>query len=151
MLRAELSRVRWMEEEYTLVFLKPSAIKRGLIGAILSRFERKGLEVVSIKSIYMTREMAEEFYSVHRGKPFFEELISTVGENKIVAFILKGRSAISVVRSLVGATDPVKAAPGTIRGDFGLDITDNLIHASDSPESFRREVSILFPEFKLTN
>lgn len=138
-----------MGSEYTLVFLKPSAIRRGLVGSILSRFERKGLEVVSIKTIYMTREMAEEFYSIHKGKHFFEDLINTVGDRKIVAFILKGRSAISVVRALVGATDPVRAAPGTIRGDFGLDITDNLIHASDSRESFIREVRILFPEFSL--
>ncbi len=136
-------------DEYTLVFLKPSAIERGLVGEIISRFERKGLEIVALKSLYMTREMAEEFYSVHRGKHFFSDLINTVGEKKIVAFILRGRSAISVVRALVGATDPVKASPGTIRGDYGLDITDNLIHASDSPESFVREAKILFPEFEL--
>lgn len=137
-----------MGDEYTLVFLKPSAIRRGLVGDILSRFERKGLEIVSIKTIYMTREMAEDFYSIHRGKHFFDELINTVGGKKIVAFVLRGRSAISVVRTLVGATDPVNAAPGTIRGDYGLDITDNLIHASDSKESFVREAQILFPELE---
>ncbi len=137
-----------MSEEYTLIFLKPSAIRRGLVGRILARFEDKGLEIVSLKTIFMSRDMAMDFYSVHRGKPFFDELINTVGDKKIVAAILKGRSAISVVRSLIGATDPVKAAPGTVRGDFGLDITDNLIHASDSKESFVREAAILFPDFK---
>lgn len=135
--------------EYTLVFLKPSAIERGLIGEIISRFERKGLEVVSIKTCIMNRDEAEDFYSIHRGKHFFNNLINTISGRKIVAIVLKGRSAISVVRNMIGATDPIKAGPGTIRGDYGLDITDNLIHASDSVESFNREVSILFPELEL--
>lgn len=135
--------------EYTLVFLKPSAIERGLIGEIISRFERKGLEIVSIKTCIMSRDEAEDFYSIHRDKHFFNDLINTISGRKIVAMVLKGRSAISVVRNMIGATDPVKAGPGTIRGDYGLDITDNLIHASDSVESFNREVSILFPELEL--
>ena len=132
--------------EKTLVFLKPAAVERGLIGEIISRFERKGLKIKALKMMQMSRETAEEFYSIHRGKPFFEELIQTITGRDIVAAVLEGREAIKVVRTLVGATDPVKAAPGTIRGDFGLDITDNLIHASDSQESFEREVRILFPE-----
>ena len=135
--------------EYTLVFLKPSAIERGLIGEIISRFERKGLEVVSIKTCIMNRDEAEDFYSIHRGKHFFNNLINTISGRKIVAIVLKGRSAINVVRNMIGATDPIKAGPGTIRGDYGLDITDNLIHASDSVKSFNREVSILFPELEL--
>ncbi len=134
-----------MSEE-TLIFLKPAAVERGLVGEILSRFERKGLKIKALKMLRMSRETAEEFYSIHRGKPFFEKLIETISDRDIVAAVLSGREAIKVVRSLVGATDPVKAAPGTIRGDFGLDITDNLIHASDSRESFDREVKILFPE-----
>ncbi|PCN51148.1 nucleoside-diphosphate kinase [Candidatus Geothermarchaeota archaeon ex4572_27] len=138
-----------MAEEYTLIFLKPSAVERGLVGEILSRFERKGLKIVELRMMTMTREMAEDLYSVHRGKPFFGDLIEAVSGKRIVAAILKGREAISAVRTLIGATDPVKAAPGTIRGDFGLDITDNVIHASDSPESFRREVKVLFPEFQV--
>ena len=138
-----------MSEEYTLIFLKPSAVERGLIGEILSRFEKKGLEIVALKMLTMSKEMAEELYSVHKGKHFFPELIKTVSNRRIVAAILKGRNAVSVVRSLIGATDPVKAEPGTIRGDYGLDLTDNIIHASDSPESFNREVKVLFPEFKI--
>ena len=135
-----------MKSERTLIFLKPSAIERGLVGEILSRFERKGLKIVKLKSLVLTREKVEEFYSIHRGKPFFKDLVDTITGRTIVAAILEGREAIQVVRTLIGATDPVKANPGTIRGDFGLDITDNLIHASDSFESYQREVKILFPE-----
>ena len=135
-----------MKSERTLIFLKPLAIERGLVGEILSRFERKGLKIVKLKSLTLSKEEVEEFYSVHREKPFFEELVNAITGKMIIAAILEGREAIQVVRTLIGATDPVKASPGTIRGDFGLDITDNLIHASDSPESYQREVKILFPE-----
>ncbi len=137
--------------EYTLVFLKPIAIRRGLIGEIISRFEKKGLEIKALKMMTISRELAEEFYSVHRGKHFFEELVSSLENRKIVAMVLYGRSAVKVVRKLIGSTDPVEADPGTIRGDYGLDITENLIHASDSRESFEREVKILFPELDIEN
>ena len=133
--------------EETLIFLKPSALERGIIGEVLSRFERKGLRFKALKLMKMNRELAEEFYSIHRGKHFFQELIDVISDRYILAAVLSGRDAINVVRSLIGSTDPVKAAPGTIRGDYGLDITDNIIHASDSKESFLREVKILFPEF----
>lgn len=135
--------------ERTLVFLKPIAVERGLVGEIISRFERKGLKILALKSIVVTRELAEEFYSVHRGKHFFEELVSSLDGRMIVAMILEGRSAVKVVRKLIGATDPVEAEPGTIRGDYALDITENMVHASDSPESFLREARILFPELNL--
>ncbi len=135
--------------ERTLVFLKPIAVERGLVGEIISRFERKGLKILALKSIVVTRELAEEFYSVHRGKHFFEELVSSLDGRMIVAMILEGRSAVKVVRKLIGATDPVEAEPGTIRGDYALDITENMVHASDSPESFIREARILFPELNL--
>ena len=135
-----------MSEE-TLIFLKPSALERGIVGEVLSRFERKGLKFKALKLIKMNRELAEEFYSIHKGKHFFQELIDTISDKYIIAAILSGREAIKVVRSLIGATDPVKASPGTIRGDYGLDITDNIIHASDSKESFEREVKIIFPEY----
>lgn len=135
-----------MANEKTVIFLKPSAIKRGLIGEILSRFERKGLKITNLKMLTLSREEVEEFYSVHREKPFFEDLVKTVSGKKIVAAVLEGRNAVEVVRTIIGATDPTKALPGTIRGDFGLDITDNLIHAADSIESYKREVKILFPE-----
>ncbi len=137
--------------EYTLVFLKPVAIRRGLIGEIISRFEKKGLEIKALKMMTISRELAEEFYSVHRGKHFFDELVSSLENRKIVAMILYGRSAVKVVRKLIGSTDPVEAEPGTIRGDYGLDITENLVHASDSRESFEREVKILFPELDIEN
>ena len=136
-------------DEYTLIFLKPSAVERKLVGEIISRFERRGFDIVALKMMVMDRETAENFYSVHRGKPFFNDLINTVSGRPIVAMVLRGRDAINVVRKMIGATDPVKAEPGTIRGDYGLDITDNIIHASDSLESFNREVKILFPELNL--
>lgn len=138
-----------MSGEYTLVFLKPISIRRGLVGEIISRFEKKGLEIKALKMLRVSRELAEEFYSVHRGKHFFEDLVNSLADRDIVAMVLYGRSAVKVVRRLIGATDPVEADPGTIRGDYGLDITENLIHASDSKESFLREVKILFPEFKV--
>jgi len=102
--------------ERTLVFLKPIAVERGLVGEIISRFERKGLKIVALKSVVVSRGLAEEFYSVHRGKHFFEELVSSLDGRMIVAMILEGRSAVKVVRKLIGATDPVEAEPGTIRG-----------------------------------
>ena len=135
-----------MQDERTLIFLKPSAVERGLVGEILARFERKGLKIVKLRMLTLDREEAEEFYSVHRGKPFFEDLVKTVSGRPIVAAVLEGRKAIEVVRNLIGATDPAKATPGTIRGDLALDMTDNLIHASDSKESYEKEVRILFPD-----
>ncbi len=135
-----------MSVERTLVFLKPVAVERGLVGEIISRFERKGLKILALKMIRVSRELAEEFYSVHREKPFFQELVSSLDDRYIVAMILEGRSAIKVVRKLIGSTDPIEASPGTIRGDYALDITENMVHASDSIESFERESRLLFPE-----
>lgn len=132
--------------EKTLIFLKPSAVERGLIGEIIRRFELKGLKIIALKMTVMSREEAEEFYSIHRGKPFYEELVRAVSGKRIVAAILEGREAIKVVRRLIGSTDPVEASPGTIRGDYGIELTDNLIHASDSKESYEKESRILFPE-----
>lgn len=133
--------------DYTLIFLKPSAVMRGLVGEVIGRFERRGLEIKALKMLKMDRAMAQDFYSVHKGKPFFEDLINAVSDKDIVAAILYGREAVKVVRNMIGATDPVNADPGSIRGDLALDITDNIIHASDSKESFEREAKILFPEF----
>ncbi|MFQ5870646.1 MAG: nucleoside-diphosphate kinase [Candidatus Geothermarchaeales archaeon] len=138
-------------QDLTLVFLKPGVMERGLVGTILSRFEAKDLEIVGLKLLRMSREEAREFYSVHRGKPFFEDLVETVSRKDMVAAVLRGREVVRVVREMIGVTDPVEAAPGTIRGDFGLGLTDNLIHASDSRESFEAEVSILFPELDLSS
>ncbi|HEW93350.1 nucleoside-diphosphate kinase [Candidatus Geothermarchaeota archaeon] len=137
------------EPQYTLIFLKPIAIQRGLVGEILSRFEKKGFRFKALKLIRMTREKTEELYSIHRGKHFFEDLVNSIAGKEIVAAILEGRNAVEVVRRMIGSTDPTKAEPGTIRGDYGLDITENIIHASDSWESFIREAKILFPEFNI--
>ena len=136
--------------ERTFVMLKPSAVERGLLGEIISRFERKGLRIIAMKMIKMRREEAERLYEVHRGKHFYEQLVSTIAGKRVVVMVLEGRSAISVVRKMIGATDPANAEPGTIRGDLGLDITDNLVHASDDKESYEHEHRIFFEESELT-
>ena len=130
--------------ERTLIVIKPDGVRRGLIGEILSRFERKGFKIVELKMFKMSREKAEEFYSIHKGKHFFNELIDFITSGPIVAAVLEGRNAIEVVRLMIGSTDSSKALPGTIRGDFGLEVTANLIHASDSLESYRREYKVIF-------
>lgn len=132
-----------MSEE-TLIVIKPDGVKRGLIGEIISRFERKGFKIKALKMHQFTREEAEEFYSIHRGKPFFGELVEFITSGPVVAAILEGRNAIEVVRLMIGSTDSAKATPGTIRGDFGLELTSNIIHASDSKESFERESKVIF-------
>ncbi len=130
--------------EKTFVILKPSAVSRGLVGEIISRLERKGLRLIQLKMKTISRDEAEKLYQVHVGKPFFEDLIKTITAGPSILSVWEGREAVQAVRRLIGATDPVKADPGTIRGDFGLDITDNLIHASDSAESFDKECFIFF-------
>jgi len=135
-----------MAVEKTLVLVKPDGVKRGLIGEVISRFERKGLKIRAMKMIWMTRSQAEEFYSVHRDKPFYNDLVEFITSGPIVAMVLEGDEAISVVRLMIGATDGRKAAPGTIRGDFALSIQNNIVHASDSPESFEREFKVVFSE-----
>ncbi|MEB3847123.1 MAG: nucleoside-diphosphate kinase [Desulfurococcales archaeon] len=135
-----------MAVERTLVLVKPDGVKRGLIGEVISRFERKGLKIKALKMVWLDKSKAEEFYSVHKDKPFFNSLVEFITSGPIVAMVLEGDSAISVVRLMIGATDGRKAAPGTIRGDFALDIQDNVVHASDSEESFKREFSVLFSE-----
>jgi nucleoside-diphosphate kinase len=135
-----------MAVEKTLVLVKPDGVKRGLIGEVISRFERKGLKIRALKMIWMRRSQAEEFYSVHRDKPFYNDLVEFITSGPIVAMVLEGDEAISVVRLMIGATDGRKAAPGTIRGDFALSIQNNIVHASDSPESFEREFKVVFSE-----
>ena len=132
--------------ERTLIVIKPDAVSRGLVGEILSRFEKKGFKILQLKMTRLTREQAEEFYSPHKGKHFFEELISFITSGPVVAAIVEGRNAIETVRIMIGSTDSSRAAPGSIRGDYGLGITDNVIHASDSPESYAREARVIFPE-----
>jgi len=124
--------------------LKPDAVKRKLMGRIIQRFEDKGLEIVEMKMLKMSRELAEKLYEEHRGKDFFEKLINFITSDRVVAMVIEGEEAISVVRKMVGKTNPLEADMGTIRGDFGYSTPDNLVHASDSRESARREIELFF-------
>lgn len=130
--------------EQTLIVIKPDAFERKLTGKILSRFENKGFLIRELKSYIFTKEKAEEFYSLHKNKSFFSELVSFISSSKVVACILEGENAINTVRLLIGSTRSFDAQPGTIRGDFGLGITNNIIHASDSHESFIKESKVIF-------
>jgi len=130
--------------EQTLIVIKPDAFERNLTGTILSRFENKGLLIKELKSYVFTKEKAEEFYSAHQNKPFFHELVSFISSSTVVGCILEGEKAINVVRQMIGSTRSFEAQPGTIRGDYGLGITNNIIHASDSYESFIKESQVIF-------
>jgi nucleoside-diphosphate kinase len=132
--------------EETLIVIKPDGVRRGLVGEIVGRFERKGFMVGRLQMLTMSRPQAEEFYSVHRDKPFFGELVTFITSGPVVGAVLSGRDAVATVRRMVGATKSWEAASGTIRGDFGLGLTDNTIHASDSAESFAKESSAFFGE-----
>ncbi len=131
--------------EQTLFIIKPDGVKRGLIGEIISRFENRNFKFAKLKMFTFTKEMAQEFYSDHNDKPFFGELVSFITSGPVVAAVIEGDNAIITTRLMVGSTKSFEAQPGTIRGDLGLGITDNIIHASDSPESFEKEVKVVFP------
>jgi nucleoside-diphosphate kinase len=126
--------------------LKPDAVERRLIGELIRRIEQKNLNIVALKMMRIERKLAETHYGEHRDKPFFKELVDFVTGGPAVAMIVEGPNAISVMRAMMGATNPFNAAPGTIRGDLGLDLTENLIHGSDSPESAKREITLFFGE-----
>jgi nucleoside-diphosphate kinase len=130
--------------ERTLVVVKPDGVRRGLVGDIVGRFERKGLKIVAAKTLRVTPELAQRHYAEHQGKPFYPSAIQHITSGPVVALAFEGRSAISVVRLVLGVTNPQLAAPGTIRGDLALGITPNLVHASDSPESAARELALYF-------
>lgn len=130
--------------EQTLIVIKPDAFERKLTGTILTRFENKGFLIKELKSYIFTREKAEEFYSPHQNKPFFHELVAFISSSTAVVCILEGENAINVVRQMIGSTRSFEAQPGTIRGDYGLGITNNVIHASDSHESFIKESKVIF-------
>ncbi len=138
-----------IEVERTFIMLKPSCIDRGLVGEILARLEKKGLKIIQMKFLKMNREIAEELYSIHKGRDFYENLVKTLENRRVVAIVVEGRKAIEVVRKMIGATDPAHAEPGTIRGDLAVELTDNLIHASDSIESYIREYKIFFKDDEL--
>ena len=130
--------------EQTLIIIKPDAVKRNLAEEILSRFEKKEFSISKLKTFNFTVEMAEQFYSVHSSKPFFDELVSFITSGKVTAAIIEGDNAINMTREIIGKTNPKEASTGTIRGDFGISITENSIHASDSRESFDKEVNVVF-------
>jgi len=130
--------------EQTLIIIKPDAFERKLTGIILSRFENKGFLIKELKSYIFKKEKAEEFYSDHKNKPFFSELVSFISSSTVVACILEGDNAINIVRHMIGSTRSFEAQPGTIRGDYGLGITNNIIHASDSNESYIKESNVIF-------
>ena len=135
--------------ERTLVLIKPDAMGRRLAGEILSRFEQRGLTVRAARLLQVDRELAEDHYAEHTEKPFFGELVEFITCAPTLALVLEGESAISVVRTTMGATNPVSAAPGTIRGDLALAMPDNLVHGSDSPESAEREIALWFSDGEL--
>jgi nucleoside-diphosphate kinase len=135
--------------ERSLIILKPDAVQRGLVSTILGRLEQRGLRFAGLKMMHVTQELARKHYAEHEGKPFFAGLIEYITSGPVVVIVVTGKNVIETVRTMVGATNPVKAAPGTIRGDFGLEIGRNLIHASDSPESGERETSIFFASNEL--
>lgn len=130
----------------TLILVKPDAFGRGLTGEIVARFERKGLKLVALKLMRMDSELAERHYSEHKGKPFFPDLVEFITRGPLVALVLEGDGAIEAARQVIGATNPIEAAPGSIRGDFATEITFNLVHGSDSDNSAAREVELFFPE-----
>jgi nucleoside-diphosphate kinase len=132
--------------ERTLVLVKPDAVRRALTGEIVSRFERRGLEIRAARLLTVDRSLAEDHYGEHTEKPFFEELVNFITSGPTMALVLEGVGAIKAVRTTMGATNPADAAPGTIRGDLSLSMPDNLVHGSDSPESAEREIGLWFPD-----
>jgi nucleoside-diphosphate kinase len=132
--------------ERTLVLIKPDGVRRGLAGEVLSRIERKGLRIVAMDMRVVGRDLAETHYAEHAGKPFYGSLVEFITSGPLVAMVVEGPRAIEAFRALAGATDPVKATPGTIRGDYALEVQDNIVHGSDSPDSAEREIKIFFPD-----
>jgi nucleoside-diphosphate kinase len=130
----------------TLILVKPDAFERRLTGEVIARFESKGLTIAAVKYMTVERDLAERHYDEHRDKPFFGELVEFITGGPLVAMVLEGFEAVTAARQLIGATNPLEAAPGSIRGDFGLEVQTNLVHGSDSDESAAREVALFFPE-----
>ena len=140
-----------MKKERTFVMIKPDAVQRGLVGNIISRFERKGIKVVAMKLVSVSKELAEKHYGIHKGKPFFEPTVEYITSSPVVAIILEGNNVIQMVRDMMGATDPQKADMGTIRGDFGQFIGRNIVHGSDGPDTAEFEINLWFKPDEKTN
>jgi nucleoside-diphosphate kinase len=132
--------------ERTLILVKPDAFARHLTGEIISRFERKGLSLVALQLMTISRDLATQHYAEHEGKPFFEELVSFITSGALVAMVLEGESAILAARQVIGATNPLEATTGSIRGDYAVAVGQNMVHGSDAPESAAREVKLFFPD-----
>src|SRR5215217_4697423 len=130
----------------TLILVKPDAFDRRLTGEIIARFERKGLRIVAMKHMTVERGLAEEHYAEHRERPFFGDLVEFITGGPLVAMVLEGYEAVTAARQVIGATNPLEASPGSIRGDFGLEVQTNLVHGADSRESAKREAALFFPE-----
>ena len=130
----------------TLILVKPDAFARGLTGEIIARFERKGLRIVALKLMTVDEDLAKRHYGEHEGKPFFGELVEFITSAPLVAMVLEGEAAVTSARQVIGATNPLEAAPGSIRGDFAIAVGQNMVHGSDSPESAEREAGLFFPE-----
>ncbi len=137
--------------ERTLVIVKPDGVQRGLVGPIIGRLEARGLKIAALRFLNVSRELASRHYAVHEGKPFYQGLIDYITSGPVVAAVFEGKDAVAVVRSSVGATNPANAAPGTIRGDWALEIGRNLVHASDSLENGEAEVALWFPDGELVD
>ncbi len=130
----------------TLILIKPDAFARNLSGEIIARFERKGLRIAALKQMTVTPDLAKQHYGEHEGKPFFGELVDFITSGPLVAMVLEGHEAVKAARQVIGATNPLEAAPGSIRGDFALEVGKNMVHGSDSAESAQREANLFFPE-----
>lgn len=135
--------------ERTLILVKPDGVQRALAGEIIARFERRGLKLIGMRFIQMSRELAEKHYAVHKGKPFYEDLVKYITSGPVVAMAWEGKDAINAARNTIGATNPATAAAGTIRGDFGMEIGRNLVHGSDEPENGIKEVDLFFSKEEL--
>eukprot|EP01102_Stenamoeba_stenopodia_P010641 TRINITY_DN322_c0_g1_i1.p1 TRINITY_DN322_c0_g1~~TRINITY_DN322_c0_g1_i1.p1 ORF type:complete len:152 (+),score=40.67 TRINITY_DN322_c0_g1_i1:146-601(+) len=140
-----------MSTERTFIAIKPDGVQRGLVGEIISRFERKGYKIVAIKFTTATKELAEQHYAEHNGKPFFAGLVNFITSGPVVALVFEGKGVIATSRKLIGATNPLASEPGTIRGDYAIEVGRNIIHGSDSVESANREIGIWFTEAELQN
>jgi len=128
----------------TLILVKPDAFARGLTGEIIARFERKGLRIAALRQMTVDTELAQRHYEEHEGKPFFSDLVEFITSGPLVAMVLEGEEVVPAARQVIGATNPLEASPGSIRGDFAIEVGQNLVHGSDSPESAEREVSLFF-------
>ena len=135
-----------MTDHRTLVLCKPDAVERGLVGEVILRLERKGLKIVALEHRLLDEPTAKQHYAEHEGKPFFGDLVAFITRSPLVAMVVEGPDAWKVVRTLMGATNPREAAPGTIRGDLAIELTENLVHGSDGPESADREIALFFPK-----